>query len=185
MSENERRRAFVDHYLAIGTPTCGNATRSAAAAGYSTASARMQGSRLLKRAEVQAAIAARQAKRDEVADTSAERILTELAKIAFLDIADFFDEAGNILPILDMPAHARAAVIGFEVARANFDKTDGKRSDEWLHKFKLSPKVNALELLGKYRKMFVERVELEGDWDKLAARLAGARRRASGLKVVK
>lgn len=177
--DSERRRAFVEHLLALGTPTFGNATQACLAAGYAKSGARSQGYRLMKDPAIMKAIAERQHKRNEKADLTAVRVLEELRRLSFFDVADLFDDNGDLRPLKDVPIEARAAIAGLEVARANLDRTDGKRGDEWLTKIKLASKVDALTLLGKHFKLYVERLEVTGDWDKLAARLAAARKRAT------
>lgn len=75
-----KRRRFVEEYL-IDL----NATRAARRAGYSQRSAARQGSRLLRIPEVTAAIARAQNERSERTRVTADRVVTELAKVAFGD----------------------------------------------------------------------------------------------------
>lgn len=177
--DSERRRAFVEHLLAPGTETFGNGSKAAIAAGYAVAGARQQAYRLLKDPDIIKAIATRQEARTVKADLSAARVLEELRRLSFFDVADLFDDNGDLRALKDVPIEARAAIAGLEVARANLDRTDGKRGDEWLTKIKLASKVDALQMLAKHFKLLVERIEVTGDWDKLAARLAAARKRAT------
>jgi phage terminase small subunit len=138
------------------------------------------GSKTLTRPNVAAAVAEGQRRKLASKELSATRVLEELRRLAFLDVGDLFDADGHLLALNKMPAEARAAIAGLEVARANFDRTDGKRSDEWLHKIKLAPKDRALEMLAKHFKLLTDVVKVEGDWDKLAARLSSARQRVGG-----
>jgi hypothetical protein len=39
-------------------------------------------------------------------------VIAELAAIAFLNPAQFYDESGNLLPIYDMPDAARRTITG-------------------------------------------------------------------------
>lgn len=76
-----RESRFVDEYFVDS-----NGTRAATAAGYSAKGARTQASRLLRRANIQAAL---QGKRETVAeklDVTAERVIEGFARIAFADI---------------------------------------------------------------------------------------------------
>ena len=123
--------------------------------------ARVQVSRLLASPKIQAALAAKQAQRVEKADLSAARVLEELRRLAFIDPKELFDESGNLLPIHEMSPEARACIAGFEVARSNLDKTDGKRSEEWLHKIKQYDKTKALEMLAKHFKLLTDVVEIQ------------------------
>jgi phage terminase small subunit len=76
---NERQRLFVKYY--IGTL---NATESAKRAGYSPRTAGEIGYELLKKPQIAEAVAKGVDKKMSKADISAERILDELASIAFL-----------------------------------------------------------------------------------------------------
>jgi len=68
-----------------------NATRAARRAGYSARSARSTGPRLLRRPAVQAALAAARQAHAQRTEVSAERVLTELARIAFATSDEFLD----------------------------------------------------------------------------------------------
>ena len=141
------------------------------------------GWRLLRHPDIQRAIQAGTRRHLQSQELSAARVLEELRRLAFLDVADLFDEQGHLKKPKDMPPEARAAIAGLEVARANFDRTDGKRSDEWLHKIKLSPKVNALELQAKHFKLLDRAAENEhGDFEKFVARINRARQRLADEK---
>jgi phage terminase small subunit len=76
---NEQQRLFVKYYIVTL-----NAAESARRAGYSVKTARQMGYELLTRPYIVDAIEKGVEKRMEKADISAERILEELASIAFL-----------------------------------------------------------------------------------------------------
>lgn len=166
-----RYEQFVSEYL-----TDFNASRAARACGSGAKRADQAGYELLRKPEIQQAIAVRVKAQLTTRELSAARVLEELRRIAFFDPADCFDEAGALKEIHAMAEETRAAIAGLEVAQANTNRTDGKKDDEWLHKIKLANKLQALELLGKYFKLFADILKVEGDWDKLAARLASARK---------
>lgn len=134
-------------------------------------------SRLLRRADVQAAIAEGKRRQIAAVDLSATRVLEELRRIAFFDPVTMFDEQGRLLPIRKMPPEARSVLASFKVARANLDRTDGKRSREWLYEIKLNSKNQALEMLARHFKLLVDVVQVEGDWEKRVARIRKARER--------
>jgi len=79
-SLTERERRFIDAFLG----TCsGNGTRAARAAGYGAAGARVRACRLLTKANVGAAIAARVDRREHAAIADADerdRLLTAIAR---------------------------------------------------------------------------------------------------------
>ena len=92
-----RRAAFVKEYLVDL-----NASRSARDAGYAAKSASVEGSRLVANAEVQAEITRQRAILMEQSNVTPEKIVAELASLAFADMGDFIgvDERG--LPHLDL-----------------------------------------------------------------------------------
>ena len=128
-----------------------NGTRAAIRAGYSPKSAAAQASTLLRVPKVQAAIAAAQGARAQKTDITAERVLLELKRIAFVDVAKAFNAEGNLLKPLEMPEDVRAALQGVDFAKT------GDRIGRF------SEKARALELLGKHLGMFKEKVEVGGD----------------------
>jgi phage terminase small subunit len=91
-------------------------------------------------------------RRKEVDDErviSEERVIDELASIAFADIIDFYDEKGNLRKLRDIPPHARRAIVGIS-QRMLGSGDDG----EIVTEYKLADKLNALEKLGKKLKLF-------------------------------
>jgi hypothetical protein len=74
---DHKRRRFVEEYV-----TGLNATQAATRAGYSKKTAYAQGSRLLKDAEVRAAIEVKLAEKTEKADVTVERIISGVLRIA-------------------------------------------------------------------------------------------------------
>lgn len=68
-----------------------NATQAAIRAGYSPASAKTVGPRLLENVGVQKLIAQLQAEQSRRTGVSTDRVVRELAKIAFVNAADLID----------------------------------------------------------------------------------------------
>jgi phage terminase small subunit len=132
----------------------GNATRAAAKAGFAEASAHVTGARLLKNAKVAAAIQERQSARQAKLEVTAERVLEELAKLAFYDPRDLFDEQGHMKPITELDDISRAAIAGLDTERK-----DTKTSSTIVKKVKLADKGQNLEGLGRYLKLFTDRTE--------------------------
>jgi phage terminase small subunit len=103
-----------------------------------------------------------------------DRIAQELARIAFVDPRDLFDESGNLLPPERWPQDVAAVVSSFEVkvlkgkgARKKDD--DRKNGAETLQRIRLAPKIAALELLAKWKEMLIDRVKQgkPGEFDHL------------------
>jgi phage terminase small subunit len=77
---NEKQKAFVREYCIDF-----NATQAAVRAGYSVATAKQQGSRLLSHADVQEALRVALSARAERTNSKADQVLAELERRAFFD----------------------------------------------------------------------------------------------------
>ena len=144
-----------------------NATSAAIAAGYSEKSAEYLGYQLLQKPPVRDAIAAKLGKVCGKLEISAQRVLEELAKLAFYDPGDFFESDGSLKGIKELDADTRRAIAGLEVTELfeGKDVADGPQQKTvygLLKKIKLTDKRAALELLGKYLKLFTDRSEISG-----------------------
>lgn len=138
-----------------------NATRAAIAAGYSEKTAESAGSRLMRNVKVSAVIAERNARLEEKLDVSAQRVIRELAKLAFYDTRDLFDERGMLKPITQLDEITRAAIAGLDVETREFEG-EGPVIRTSVKRVKLADKGQNLERLGKYLKLFTDRVEHDG-----------------------
>jgi len=134
-----KQQAFVDEYL-IDL----NATQAATRAGYSARTANEQGARLLANASVSAAIAAAKRVRSEKTAVDAAWLLSRLADEATADVADLYDETGNVRAVKDWPLIWRTGLVaGIEV------ESIGEGAGR-LTKIKLSDRIKRLELIGKH-----------------------------------
>lgn len=149
---NDRQDIFVDEYL-IDL----NATQAAIRAGYSVKSAAIIGHENLRKPNIAAAIQKRMQARAKNLEVSAERVLAELAKLAYSNIDDFVDTESYDLPVIDMKGLTRdqlAAVSEITVdTRYEFEGRGADREcvgtvDKV--KFKLYDKKAALTDLAKH-----------------------------------
>ena len=76
-----------------------NATRAIIKAGYSEKSADTQGSRMLRNVKVRAYLDEMTAHRAEKLDITADKVLQEIANVAFFDIRNIFEN--NLKRVLD------------------------------------------------------------------------------------
>ena len=100
----DRQRLFVEHYLVDG-----NAAAAAIRAGYSRNRADSAGHRLKNLPQVREALALAQAERLRQVGLSRERVLEELARIAFADIRDFLTWDDDGVRLRPMPPESRAS----------------------------------------------------------------------------
>jgi phage terminase small subunit len=135
----------------------GNASAAAKRAGYSAKTADEQGHRLSRNAQVAAEIAKRQSKRLERNEVTAERVIAQLAAIAFADPRKLFDANGALKPIDQIDDDTRAALV-IEVTQG----TDADGNPTFSRKVKFAEKLRALEMLGKYLGLFRDRLEIAG-----------------------
>jgi phage terminase small subunit len=168
-----KQQRFVEEYLVDL-----NATKAAERAGYSPKTAGSQGHDLLKKPEIAEALSKEQQKRAERVHVSQDYVLRRLLEIADSDLAEAYDEAGNLLPIAQMPKHLRMALEGLDCIELKSRRIDEEEEvSTHMRKLKLSPKIKALDLLGRHLGMWTDRVVIE-DQAGLAERLAERRRRA-------
>lgn len=144
-----RQGAFVREYLVDL-----NGTQAALRAGYAAASAASQASELLRVPKIAKAIADAQAERARRTDVTADRVVKELARVAFADPAHAYGTDGRILAVHEMPVEARAALAGMDVEEGEAGGVT--------RKLKTWNKVQALELLGKHLGMWTEKVQVGG-----------------------
>lgn len=123
-------------------------------------SAEANGPRLLKDPHVIEYLEQKRQQAEEEADISEARILNEMACLAFLDPADFYDENGDLKNIHEMPEHARRALAGMKINVVLADKD--KKSVITSKEIKYNDKKPALEILMKYKGMLTEKVEHSG-----------------------
>lgn len=139
---NAKQARFVQEYL-IDL----NATQAAIRAGYSEKTAGQQGFELLKKPEIEIALAEAQAERAERTKIDADWVLTRLATEATADLADLYDEHGGLRPIHDWPLIWRQGLVaGLDVEELSVDGvTIGT-----VRKVKMSDRIKRVELIGKH-----------------------------------
>lgn len=98
--ERFAREFVVDH----------NGKQAAIRAGYSERSAESQASRLLRYAKVRQIIKKLEAKTNKGLDLQVDRIKLEVARVAYFNVKNAFDERGNPIPIHQMPDDVAAGI---------------------------------------------------------------------------
>jgi phage terminase small subunit len=165
-----KERLFAAEYLKDK-----NGKQAAIRAGYSPKTAEQQASRLLRKVKVRQAIEKHFSKVEEEAIVKVSDVLLELKRIALTDIGQAFDENGNLKPLKDIPEDVRRAIAGIDVDELYEGHGQDREQVGETKKIRFWDKNRALENLGRYFKLFTDRVEVV---DGLAGRLAEARKRA-------
>ncbi len=144
---NEKQERFVEEYL-IDL----NATQAAIRAGYSNKSAKEIGCENLTKPNIRKAIDIALAERSRRTGVTADRVVQELAKIAFANAEDIIDlDSGKILS--NAESVDLAAVQSIKVK-------DGDTFTE--REIKLADKLKALDMLCRHLGMFKDKLELSG-----------------------
>lgn len=147
----QKQKRFIEEYL-IDL----NATQAAIRAGYSPDTAQQTGSENLSKPVIRAQIDRAMAERSKRTGVNAERVVQELAKIAFVNAAEVIDPKTATVKEDALPEDT-AAIQSVKV------KTFGEDGLE--REIKMADKLKALELLGKHLGMFKDRIELSGGLD--------------------
>jgi phage terminase small subunit len=151
----KRQRIFVAHYLKDG-----NGTKAAIAAGYSKKGARVAGVRLLTNANVSAEITEKSEKLIKKLEISAENVLQEIARLAFLDPSKFFDANGRLIPIAKLDDDTKRCLASLDVEELFAGKGESREQIGVLTRIKFVDKGINLERLGRYLKLFTDKHEL-------------------------
>ena len=168
MALTDKQKRFCEEYL-IDL----NATQAAIRAGYSTKTAEQTASRLIRNVKVHEYIAKRQKELSRSTEITQERVIKELALIAFSNNADYahvvekkmqVEAGGTLVDVLDKdgkPVMYRTVEpvlteeLTEEQKRALAVIKKGREGLE----VKSCDKVKALELLGKHLGIFTDKIE--------------------------
>jgi phage terminase small subunit len=153
-----KQELFVAEYLVDL-----NATKAAIAAGYSRDTAESAGSRLLTNVKVCREIALKQGQRLQKLEVTADRVLQEIAKIAFLDPRKLFESDGSLKRIQDLDDDTAMAIAGLEVTELFEGSGEQKHTYGLLKKVKIADKGQNLERLGRHLKLFTDKAEVSGE----------------------
>lgn len=162
MALSKKQRRFVDEYL-IDL----NATQAAIRAGYSPKTAGSQAFDLLKKPEIQAYMAKRQADLEKRTEITQDRVLAELAKIGFSDIRKAV-KWGDGIAVKDSESGAVEIVNGIAlIGSEQIDEATAASISEVSQtaqglKIKMHDKRAALVDIGRHLGMFKDKVEVTG-----------------------
>jgi phage terminase small subunit len=157
-----KQERFVEEYL-IDL----NATQAAIRAGYSQRTARQIGEENLSKPDISRAIHAAKAERSQRTHITQDRVLQELARIAFFDLRKLYREDGSLKGMHELDDEAAAVLAGVDVVEtkgnAEIGGEDGIRHiPEYVKKVKIPDKVGALGLAMRHLGMLRDKVEHTG-----------------------
>ena len=144
----KKQQLFVDEYL-IDL----NATQAAIRAGYSVETAAVIGCENLTKPNIQQAIAEKMAERSKRTGVNQDRVVLELAKLAFVKMTDIVDSHGRIK---DTATDDDLACIESMKYKSSESETGSSIERE----VKIASKMKALELLGKHLGMWNDKIDV-------------------------
>lgn len=184
-----RQLRFIDYYLEEP-----NASKAALRAGYSAGRADVTGAEMLAHPLVAAEIARRQAALNKKFEIKQERVIEEVAALAFSDISELLEDSADgvprLVPVAKWSPRMRKAISAVKIRRVVPSEKSAEEPYDIIE-FKLWDKPGALDKLMKRLEM--EGKSGEGEFEKLSdeerrLRIAeilsrGVRRRAEKKKA--
>ena len=162
MKLTAKQKRFVDEYLVDF-----NATQAAIRAGYSEKTANTIGAQNLAKLSIQAEISRRQKDLQRRTEVTQERVVIELARVAFADATDYVQvetriiNRGEVKVPIELAVHKETAELSADQRAAIASIKQGANGVE----IKLHDKIKALELLGRHIGMFNDKLEVKATVD--------------------
>ncbi len=152
-----KQKIFIKEYL-IDL----NATQAAIRAGYSEKTANRIATENLSKPVIREALTQAMEKRENELEITAEMVLNEFARIAFVDPRNFFNPDGSAKAITELDEDTASALAGFQID----DLFEGKGKDRqligYVKKYKIADKIRALEALAKHLGITSENIKVSG-----------------------
>lgn len=144
-----RQRLFISEYLIDR-----NGTQAALRAGFAVKGASVQATRLLANVRVAAEIAKRTEKYEEKTGITAERVLAEIAKVAFSDTRRLYNDDGALKQPHEWDDETAGFVAGVEVTEEFEGRGDERELIGYTRKVKQWDKLAGLDKLAKHLGLF-------------------------------
>jgi phage terminase small subunit len=157
VSLTPKQQLFIAEYLVDL-----NATQAALRAGYKPRAAKQQGTENLAKPAIQEAIQAALKARIGRTKVTQDRVLKEVACLAFHDPRKFFREDGSPIPIHELDDDTAAALAGLTVSEQYEGSGQDRQFVGYLKAYKLGDKLGALVSLMKHLGMITSRHEITG-----------------------
>lgn len=160
MKLTPQQTRFVQEYLVDL-----NAAQAYRRAGYKAKgrSADNSASRLLANVGIQTAIQAAMKKREERTHITQDRVLEELARIAFFDLRTLYRPDGSLKAMHELDDTAGAVLAGVDVVETTIKgQGDEPAQAEYVKKVKIPDKVGALGLAMRHLGMLKDKTEITG-----------------------
>jgi phage terminase small subunit len=156
-----KQQRFIEEYLLDL-----NAAQAAIRAGYSPRIARQQGSANLKKPHIAAAVETAMLERGERTRVSADKVVTELAKLGFSDwreLGVWGADSMTLTASSEITDEAAACVKDVHMTREVRHDRNGDLIETVHIKLQLHDKKGALELLGRHLGLFKDNLNITND----------------------
>ncbi|SEF31373.1 terminase small subunit [Variovorax sp. NFACC27] len=162
MTLTKKQQRFVNEYL-IDL----NGKQAAIRAGYTVRRAEVTASELIANRKVSEAIAQKMVVREKRTEITQDRVLKELARIAFFDLRKLYREDGSLKDMHELDDDAAAVLAGVDVVETKGNAEVGgpaglRHQPEFVKKVKIPDKVAALSLAMRHLGMLKDKVEHSG-----------------------
>lgn len=148
-----RQQRFVQEYIVDN-----NGAAAARRAGYSPRTAKAMAHRLLTNVYLQEAIKKATERQEIRTEITADKVLQEIAKVAFLNSKKLYDDNGNIKKLSELDDDTSAAIASVSVTDIQTDgEISGKKTDAVFWN-----KLKALEMLARHFGLLVDKKEISG-----------------------
>lgn len=150
-----KQKRFIEEFLLDL-----NGTAAYKRAGYNAKGhgAEVNAAKLLSNTEVASAISAAQAKRSRRTEVNADRVIQELAAIAFADPRKLFNADGSTKPLHEVDDDTRGALV-IEVNQG----TDSEGNPTFTRRTKFACKLIALDRLARHLGLLNDKITVKGD----------------------
>lgn len=157
----DKQKVFCDEYLKDFNAT--RAYKEAYPSCKKDSTARVNGSKLLTKANISEYIQGKKEELKNKTEITQERVLKEMARIAFGDIRKIYNENGGLKNIQDLDDDTAAIITSIESVEEFEGYGQDREQIGYTKKVKTADKTKALDMLGKYFGMFKEKVEVNQD----------------------
>lgn len=140
-----------------------NATQAAIRAGYSSASANREGTRLLSNVVIATVIAETTRQQLQKVGLTAEAVLEAIRRQVQGDVRTLFRPDGTLKPITELTEEEASLIAGFEIIKKNAEAGDGHI--DTVHKVRLKDQSRFVEMAAKHFRLLdpepSERIHVE------------------------
>ena len=161
-----KEEKFCLLYTTPNSPTYKNAHQSCVGAGWAEKSARSKASKLLAKDSISKRINEILNKQNKKLELNADKVLKEIATLAFSNIQDLFDGNDCLKPISELTRDQAAIISSIEIDELFSGKGAERKPYGTAKKLKLWSKIKSLEMLASHFAL-LKNDPMDGDEDEV------------------